>query len=161
MFKKNILLLIASTLLIGACSSGGNSNQNEPEKPEEENVKEVGVSFNKAAISEFEIENKIYGGFSENFHKYIYGSVWSELILDRKFIAPAGEDVSRWTPSGNVEAETSNPYQGSYSVILNSGASITNKDDVALLEKDYVGYFWAKGNGVIEVKLSGSKLFTY
>lgn len=162
MKKQFTILTLVSTLLIGACTttrSTSTSNQSSSVFPD---YKEVPISFNKALASDFEIDSHIYGGFLECFNTYGYGAVWSELVMDRKFIKPVDSDISRWTiVTGQVEMDEENPYQGDYSLILNKGDKIKNLDKIPFLKKDYVGYFWAKGNGTIVINIDDSSTMSF
>ena len=122
--KKLLLPISLFSILLSACSCGENQNNpNENEDPNDDPIvevpdeyKEVKVYLDPKRAMEEEISPYIYGTFIEHIESCIYNGLWSEIILDRKFYTPVGEDVSQWVISkGAVREETINPFEGEYS----------------------------------------------
>lgn len=112
-------------------------------------MKEVPMEFSINDISSFEINPYIYGTFIEHIETCIYNGIWSETIMDRKFYAPIGKDVSQWSiKKGTVDNGSQSPFEGKYSPVLNKGSSIIQRS-IALDSKNYNGYLYAKGNGTL------------
>lgn len=112
-------------------------------------MKEVPMEFSINDISSFEINPYIYGTFIEHIETCIYNGIWSETIMDRKFYAPIGKDVSQWSiKKGTVDNGSQSPFEGKYSPVLNKGSSIIQRG-IALDSKNYNGYLYAKGNGTL------------
>ena len=112
-------------------------------------MKEVPMEFSINDISSFEINPYIYGTFIEHIESCIYNGIWSETIMDRKFYAPIGKDVSQWSiKKGTVDNGSQSPFEGKYSPVLNKGSSIIQRG-IALDSKNYNGYLYAKGNGTL------------
>ena len=112
-------------------------------------MKEVPMEFSINDISSFEINPYIYGTFIEHIETCIYNGIWSETIMDRKFYAPIGKDVSQWIiKKGTVDNGSQSPFEGKYSPVLNKGSSIIQRG-IALDSKNYNGYLYAKGNGTL------------
>lgn len=112
-------------------------------------MKEVPMEFSINDISSFEINPYIYGTFIEHIETCIYNGIWSEVIMDRKFYAPIGKDVSQWSiKKGTVDNGSQSPFEGKYSPVLNKGSSIIQRG-IALDSKNYNGYLYAKGNGTL------------
>lgn len=160
--KKLLLPISLFSILLSACSCGENKNNpNENEGPKDDPIvevpdeyKEVKVYLDPKRAMEEEISPYIYGTFIEHIESCIYNGLWSEIIIDRKFYTPVGEDVSQWVISkGAVREETINPFEGEYSPILQEGSEI-RQNGIALEEDNsYDGYFYAKGYGKIRVKI--------
>lgn len=112
-------------------------------------MKEVPMEFSINDISSFEINPYVYGTFIEHIESCIYNGIWSETIMDRKFYAPIGKDVSQWSiKKGTVDNGSQSPFEGKYSPVLNKGSSIIQRG-IALDSKNYNGYLYAKGNGTL------------
>ncbi len=84
----------------------------------------------------------IYGQFIEHLGKCIYGGIWAEMLLDRKFYYPVTDDFNPWGtaddpfwragdfkhlagspwqvigPKGSVTMDTQNPYTGEHTPII-------------------------------------------
>lgn len=116
--------------------------------------KVINVSFDVSEAKKEKINPFIYGTFIEHIEKCIYNGLWSEVILDRKFYKPVGQDVSQWQiVEGEVYNDNVNPFEGENSPILKQGSSI-KQVGLSLDTKKYNGYFYAKGIGDIELTLS-------
>ena len=101
-----------------------------------------------------EVSPLIYGEFLEHISGCIYGAIWSELLMDRKFYYPVGEDgLSPWKVSGTVDSSTDRYSDNGYAALLSEDSSFSQR--VELIKKDYDGYFYAKGGGTVTVAAGG------
>lgn len=143
---KSLLFLIPS-LLIMSCSNTIQSDGR--------TYKEVKVNLKLNETSTSSINPFIYGTFIEHIDTCIYNGIWSEIILDRKFFKPVGEDVSQWNKvKGEISMETNSPFEGEYSLILNEGSSV-RQNGISLKENEsYSGYVYAKGTGTLKITYS-------
>ena len=106
-----------------------------------------------------EISPFIYGEFLEHIPGCVYGVIWSELILDRKFYYPAGEEgLSPWSVMGSVESVDDRYSLNGHAAKLNANSSIFQS--VMLNKQSYDGYFYAKGGGDIVVTI-GDETFEF
>lgn len=79
-----------------------------------------------------EMSSYIYGQFIEHLGRCIYGGIWAEMLMDRKFWYAPGEKDSPWQVSGS-EADKSvcymdknAPYTGQHTPVLTSdGKTVT------------------------------------
>ena len=141
--KAKKLLFLLPFLLLSSCKSSS-------EDTNDDNVNQVNVNLKVNEVSNFKINPFIYGTFIEHIDTCIYNGIWSEIILDRKFYRPVGEDVSQWSlVEGNISMETKSPFEGEYSLTLKSGASIRQNGISLEKNEEYNGYFYAKGSGKI------------
>lgn len=154
--RKNIKTLLPLALLLTLSGCGVKESTTDKNSTTEtidpllqREMKEVPMEFSINDISSFEINPYIYGTFIEHIETCIYNGIWSEVIQDRKFYAPIGKDVSQWSiKNGTVDNETESPFEGKYSPVLNKGSSIIQRG-IAVDNKNYNGYLYAKGNGTL------------
>lgn len=152
--RKRIKTLLALLLTLTGCgvkdSTTDKSSTAETADPLlQREMKEVPMEFSINDISSFEINPYIYGTFIEHIETCIYNGIWSEVIMDRKFYAPIGKDVSLWSiKKGTVDSGSESPFEGKYSPVLNKDSSIIQRG-IALDSKNYNGYLYAKGNGTL------------
>ncbi len=111
----------------------------------------------KEPISEY-----IYGQFIEHLGRCIYGGIWAEMIMDRKFWYQPGETESPWIITGNrklFSLDRNSPFTGDKSPLF----SLNGRDTVSLRQSglgfkpdlDYNGRIILKGtSGIREVKLT-------
>lgn len=165
----NKKLLLGATLLgaMGILFSCGENNPTiNPTKPDEPSQKEedvdkadaydVEVNLNLKKISTFKISDKIYGSSFENLGDVTYDGIWSEIIRDRKFFDPIGQDRSQWSIGSKASTAKSGTFEGKYSALINEGGSIKQRF-ISLDEVDYSGYLYAKGNGKLSIKYESDK----
>ena len=88
----------------------------------------------------------IYGQFIEHLGRCIYQGIWAEMLEDRKFFWPVGEDESPWRPlgpAGTVKMDTVRPFTGAHTPrVMLSGKAPAGivQGALALIEgKEYVG----------------------
>lgn len=152
--RKRIKTLLALLLTLTGCgvkdSTTDKSSTAETADPLlQREMKEVPMEFSINDISSFEINPYIYGTFIEHIETCIYNGIWSEVIMDRKFYAPIGKDVSQWSiKKGIVDSGSESPFEGKYSPVLNKDSSIIQRG-IAVDSKNYNGYLYAKGNGTL------------
>ena len=154
--RKRIKTLLPLVLLLALSGCGVKDSTTDKSSTAEtadpllqREMKEVPMEFSINDISSFEINPYIYGTFIEHIETCIYNGIWSETIMDRKFYAPIGKDVSRWSiKKGTVDNGSQSPFEGKYSPVLNKGSSIIQRG-IALDSKNYNGYLYAKGNGTL------------
>lgn len=152
--RKRIKTLLALLLTLTGCgvkdSTTDKSSTAETADPLlQREMKEVPMEFSINDISPFEINPYIYGTFIEHIETCIYNGIWSEVIMDRKFYAPIGKDVSQWSiKKGIVDSGSESPFEGKYSPVLNKDSSIIQRG-IAVDSKNYNGYLYAKGNGTL------------
>lgn len=152
--RKRIKTLLALLLTLTGCgvkdSTTDKSSTAETADPLlQREIKEVPMEFSINDISSFEINPYIYGTFIEHIETCIYNGIWSEVIMDRKFYAPIGKDVSQWSiKKGTVDSGSESPFEGKYSPVLNKDSSIIQRG-IAVDSKNYNGYLYAKGNGTL------------
>ena len=68
----------------------------------------------------------IYGQFIEHLGRCIYGGLWAEMLEDRKFFQPVGDEPSPWRPIGDarlVRMDRARPFTGEHTprVTLRAG----------------------------------------
>lgn len=152
--RKRIKTLLALLLTLTGCgvkdSTTDKSSTAETADPLlQREMKEVPMEFSINDISPFEINPYIYGTFIEHIETCIYNGIWSEVIMDRKFYAPIGKDVSQWSIKKEiVDSGSESPFEGKYSPVLNKDSSIIQRG-IAVDSKNYNGYLYAKGNGTL------------
>ncbi len=120
--------------------------------PDLKDCRTVEVTLKKGEVSQNKVNEFIYGTFIEHIETCIYNGIWSELIKDRKFYKPVNEDVSQWfIVSGDIKMETSSPFEGEYSLILEENQKV-RQNGISLKEnEEYSGYIYAKGNGKLKI----------
>lgn len=99
------------------------------------------------------ISKYIYGQFIEHLGRCIYGGIWAEMLVDRKFFYSVGSKESPWTvigPEGSVTMDRHQPFVGVHSprvTLKGDGtlAGIAHGGLGVVAGKDYVGYLWVKG----------------
>lgn len=101
----------------------------------------------------FEVSPLIYGEFLEHIPGCIYGTIWAELLEDRKFYyAPGEEGLSPWTVFGKVAAAEGGCSGSDLAASLSDGAGISQQ--VTLREGRLNGSFYAGGEGILTVKIA-------
>lgn len=154
--RKNIKTILPLALLLTLSGCGVKDSTTDKSSTAEaadlllqREMNEVPMEFSINDISSFEINPYIYGTFIEHIETCIYNGIWSEVIMDRKFYAPIGKDVSQWSiKNGTVDNGSVSPFEGKYSPVLNKGSSIIQRG-ISLDNKNYNGYLYAKGNGTL------------
>ncbi len=96
------------------------------------------------------ISKYIYGQLIEHLSRCVYGGIWAEMIEDRKFYYPVGQEQSPWKPIGAVAMNETRPFVGQHSVRIATGGD--GQPDGIVQEglglrkgKEYVGHIWLKG----------------
>ena len=99
------------------------------------------------------ISKYIYGQFIEHLGRCIYGGIWAEMLEDRKFFYPVGDEQSPWKvigPEKAIKMSTKNPYVGEHTPKISTPGGIIH-DELGLIKgKEYVGRIWLKGTSEIE-----------
>ena len=136
-------LVAVFAAFINCCATGA---------AEEAASKSYAVTLELNKIGE-PISKYIYGQFIEHLGRCIYGGIWAEMLEDRKFFYPVGDEQSPWKvigPQKAVKMSTSNPYVGEHTPEISTQGGIV-QDALGLIEaKEYVGRIWLKGAGKIE-----------
>lgn len=115
----------------------------------------VDPSKQGAPMSEY-----IYGQFIEHLGKCIYGGIWSEMVMDRKFWYAPGVRESPWKvlgkgdPKGLFQMDTKSPFVGEHTPVL-----ISDGNDVVLEQRALginagvavEGYVFLKSNRPMKV----------
>ena len=129
------------------------------------------------------ISKYIYGQFIEHLGRCIYGGIWAEMLEDRKFYYPITDDFNPWGtatdrnwnagpykylnaspwqvigPAGTVTMDTTNPYVGAHTPVINSPGDGTvvgiRQDGLAVVKgKDYTGRIILAGdNGTLPISV--------
>jgi alpha-N-arabinofuranosidase len=118
--------------------------------------KTIGVNVDPSAASQ-SISPFIYGQFIEHIDHCIYNGIWAEMLMDRKFYAPVGEEVSQWSQGEKATLATSvtdHVYSGGYAVKLISGSSIRQGAVNFDGNGSYSGYLYAFGTGGLTISVS-------
>lgn len=121
----------------------------------------------KDAYLDFDLEDETihiseytYGNFIEHISKCIYTSIWSELLMDRKFYHPIDEKNSQWEKIGNkdVISNAETDFSGNnYTPIINAGSGIAQKSPIVFVKyNSYNHYVYAKGTGLLEYSIKNS-----
>lgn len=146
------LLFLISFIMLGCSEEHPNGANTENVKVEYD--KELKLYFSSNSEVGSEISPFIYGTFIEHMERIIYEGLWAEEIMDRKFVAPIGEDVSQWKKGADklIVSDNVNTYSGGYSPYFIKGATIY-QSGIILHDDNYSGYFYAKGNGGLKISL--------
>jgi alpha-N-arabinofuranosidase len=130
-----------------------------PPKPPAPLAVRIDVMSRRPAINPY-----IYGQFIEHLGRCIYGGIWAEMLEDRKFFFPITGKYAPYksllnTPfqvvgaspwqiigdAGAVTMTTKDPFVGSHTPKVDSGAGIRQRDLGVVKGKNYSGYVWLKG----------------
>lgn len=154
------LLVLVSFIVVGCTDDTPTGNEQTNQTDDFESVeydKVLKLYFNTAGDIGAEINPFIYGTFIEHMEKIIYEGLWAEEIMDRKFVAPIGEDVSQWKKGSDklITSDSENTYCGGYAPHFVKGASIYQRG-IVLHDAEYNGYLYAKGSGQIKVLLQAT-----
>ncbi len=116
------------------------------------------------------ISKYIYGQFIEHLGKSIYGGLWAEMILDRKFFYPITDAFDPWGTdsdknwnAGSYKFLKASPWRvigpagsirrdGERSVVIVEGG-ISQEEIAVVRGKKYVGRILLAGDGDAEVRL--------
>ena len=117
----------------------------------------VDASTTREPISKY-----IYGQFIEHLGRCIYGGIWAEMLVDRKFFYPVGAEGSPWSAiggEGTVRVVKENAYSGEQTpqiTLVGGSPRGIVQGDLALLEgKSYVGRVVLAGDaGAAPVQVS-------
>ena len=115
------------------------------------------------------IEKYIYGQFIEHLGRCIYGGIWAEMLMDRKFYYPVTDDYAPWAmasetfwgdgspleyphlarspwqvagPAGILHMDSRNPYVGEHTPVIKVNglkAGIRQNDLSVVAGRNYVG----------------------
>lgn len=157
--KKRLLLCLSLCgCLISCNTTNESSTNNENSSNEEISYDELKLFFTPSSYSKNEISKNIYGTFIEHIERCIYNGIWAEEILDRKFVAPIGNDVSQWKNDNNkkVLSESVDTYSGTYAAHFINEAIMSQRGLVLQENSTYNGYFYAKGKGTLVVSLKNA-----
>lgn len=109
-----------------------------------------------------EMSPYIYGQFIEHMGRCIYGGIWAEMLMDRKFWYAPGTKGSAWKVNGNGKTEdllymdTSAPYTGVHTPVLKAGGNQVSLEQGGLGLKSGVacsGYVVMKADRKMPVKV--------
>lgn len=156
--RKRILTAAALFLTmtcLSACGGGENSQSRNSESVTAGYDLEYAMTITSLEAGN-EISPLIYGEFLEHIPGCVYGVIWAEMLEDRKFYYPAGEEgLSPWTTTGNVTSDRACYSLNGYAAVLEKGGALSQ--DASFSEKMYTGYFYASGSGRIEADIGGVK----
>ena len=108
------------------------------------------------------ISKYIYGQFIEHLGRCIYrGGIWAEMLNDRKFYHPVGDEKSPWKVTGTEAAvimDRQNSYVGDHTPLVNLAAQrpcgITQPGLGLIKNKEYTGRIILAGGKKIEIRVS-------
>lgn len=81
------------------------------------------------------IQKYIYGQFIEHLGRCIYGGIWAEMLMDRKFYYPVTDEYSPWATASELfwadESILEYPYlaRSPWQIVGSSGNLIMDSDD--------------------------------
>lgn len=109
----------------------------------------VDAAQTRPAISKY-----IYGQFIEHLGRCIYGGIWAEMLLDRKFFYEVGAKESPWRvigPQNSVTMDRREPFVGVHSPVIRllgdgSPVGLVHGGLGVQAGKEYVGYVWLQGD---------------
>ncbi|MCL2305465.1 MAG: hypothetical protein FWC43_08995 [Planctomycetaceae bacterium] len=114
------------------------------------------VKINAAKQGE-PISPLIYGQFIEHLGRCIDGGVWAEMLGDRKFFYPVGNEESPWYAiyGCKINMNTDAPFVGAHTPesIADTQArwiGVAQKNLAIQKDRKYNGYAWVKATGEIE-----------
>jgi alpha-L-arabinofuranosidase len=103
------------------------------------------VKINLADKKE-QMSGYIYGQFIEHLGRCIYGGIWAEMLVDRKFWYMPGDRESPWKINGNKDLffiDSDAPFTGDKAPVLaagNDGVVSIQQSDLGLKpDLDYIG----------------------
>jgi len=113
------------------------------------------------------ISKYVYGQFIEHLGRCIYGGIWAEMLVDRKFFHAVGSEASTWRvigPAEGVRMSSEEPFVGEHTPeVLLAGAGerrgIVQRGLSFRQGRTYTGYIWlASSGGPMEVtwRMGGS-----
>ena len=150
-----LLLITAGSLCINGCM----------QRPEFSGAT-VNVAVNETGAP---IQKYIYGQFIEHLGRSIYGGIWAEMLMDRKFYYPITDEYSPWAmatesfwaggstleypylarspwqvvgSAGNLVMNSDDPYVGEHTPVIkvNGQKAGIQQNELSVLEgKNYVG----------------------
>ncbi|MFO8012843.1 MAG: alpha-L-arabinofuranosidase C-terminal domain-containing protein [Phycisphaerae bacterium] len=123
-----------------------------------------------AAKAGHPISKYVYGQFIEHLGRCIYGGIWAEMLIDRKFFYPVTPDydpygkgrrpteeapfpilkASPWQAVGKKGAVTmvkEDSFVGDHTPRIAPGGGIAQRDLGLVKGKEYVGYIWTRPVG--------------
>ncbi len=153
--KRNVrilsLVFAAALLTLAGCAETSPVE----EQPQDEYDLEYTVSLPDLTRG-YEVSPLIYGEFLEHIPGCIYGTIWAELLEDRKFYyAPGEEGLSPWTVSGEVSAAEGGCSESDLAAGIGDGGRISQS--VSLAEGSYTGSLYAAGSGTVKVAAAGQE----
>ena len=137
------------------CQCGGGDNSSSSEDTVVETYDAVAqIDYSTDIVNR--ISSYTYGTFIEFISDCIHRGLWAEQIMDRKFYAPIGEDVSQWKNIGtsNVESISDKTLSGAYSPRFTEECAISQSGIEIKNGQTYNGYFYAYGFGNLEFNYS-------
>ena len=164
--------LPAVLLLIGFCACGGKAQQAAPGGPGAAITASIDASQTGAPVSKY-----LYGQFIEHIGGTMYGSLWAEMLDDRKFYfpitakkpetsarphgGPFSMKVREWHPVGPEDAvamDKEHPFVGDQSprIKLDSATphGIQQAGLALVKDKKYTGRIYLRGTPGSKVKVS-------
>lgn len=172
MKKTKILLAVLSSFffVLSSCNrkvtckcncGGGNDSSGGGDPTVEVYDDRANVTYSTDIVNR--ISSYTYGTFMEFISKCIHEGLWAEQIMDRKFYAPIGEDVSQWKNVGenNVSSVTDKTLSGNYSPRFTDGCAISQSGIDLQAGETYNAYFYAYGFGNLEFeyKIGDASIF--
>jgi len=106
--------------LVWACLAAGAARSSDTRRPRDGRKPAPAVVIDAAKTGE-PISKYIYGQFIEHMGRCVNGGIWSEMLLDRKFFAAAGDRKSPWRLVGGRDAVSmarENAYVGRHSPLV-------------------------------------------
>jgi alpha-N-arabinofuranosidase len=157
-------------ILLTGIIFGGSLYQSGASKAEEQESRELSVTIDAGTIGS-PISPYIYGQFIEHLRQVISGSIWAEMLDDRKFFYPVSSAetltpentrrMNRWKPigpDGFIVMDRKNAYVGKHSphIKLEQGSLRGFLQEGLVLQKsrDYTGRIILCGDPAAMVRVS-------
>ncbi len=95
----------------------------------------------------------IYGQFIEHLGRCIYGGIWAEMIMDRKFFYDVASEPSPWYvigPPNTVVMSDRHPFVGEHTPEIHANGEtpcgIGQRGMGVVKGREYIGYIWLSGD---------------
>lgn len=153
---------LTSLVILVSCNGTSNissqsiSSSEDNSSEQSEYDAELKIFFDVSKSKKEEISPYIYGTFIEHIDRCIYNGIWGEIINDRKFVAPIGEDVSQWKKDKNstILSDSEHVYSNGYSAHLIENSSFYQRGLQLDENCGYDGYLYGLGQGKIRIDFS-------
>ena len=157
------ITVVFCLLVVAASSRQAKADPKTPPAGTAEKVATPRIAIDAGKVRE-PMSKYIYGQFIEHLGRCIYGGIWAEMLEDRKFFYPVGNEKSPWKvlgPANQVANDPKQPFVGVRSpriALAGDGKPVgISQAELALRKgKPYVGRIWLAGSeevGPVSVSL--------